>query len=46
MDLVQDILHEYLDDFVIVFIDDILIFSCTREGHYRHLRLVFQKLTE
>ena len=28
MHLVQDILREYLDDFVIVFIDDILIFSC------------------
>ena len=46
MHLVHDILYEYLDDFVIVFIDDILIFSRTTEEHRRHLRLVFQKLTE
>ena len=46
MHLVQDILHEYLDAFVIVFVDDILIFSCTTEEHYKDLRLVFQKLTK
>ena len=46
MHLVQDILREYLDDFVIVFIDDILIFSWTTKEHCKHLRLVFQKLTE
>ena len=44
--LVQDILHEYLDDFVIVFIDDILIFFCTTKAHCKHLRQVFQPLTE
>ena len=32
MHLVEDILHEYLDDFVIVFIDDILIFSGPRRN--------------
>ena len=42
MHLVQDILCEYLDDFVIVFIDDILIFPPTTEEHCKHLRLVFQ----
>ena len=46
MYLVRDILREYLDDFVIFFIDDILIFSHTIEEHCKHLRLVFQKLTE
>ena len=46
MHLVQDILRKYLDDFVIVFIDDILIFSRTIEEHCKHLRLVFQTLTE
>ena len=45
MHLVQDILREYLDDFVIVFIDDILIFSRTIEEHCKNLRLVFQRLT-
>ena len=46
MHLVQGILRKYLDDFVIVFINDILIFSRTTEEHCKHLRLVFQKLTE
>jgi hypothetical protein len=35
---------EYLDIFVVVFIDDILIFSMTMEEHEEHLRLVLEKL--
>ena len=46
MHLVQDILHEYLDDFVIILIDDILIFSPTTKEHCKHLRSAFQPLTE
>jgi hypothetical protein len=37
---------EYLDKFVVVFIDDILIFSKNEEEHDEHLRLVLQKLKE
>jgi hypothetical protein len=37
---------EYLDKFVVVFIDDILIFSKDEEEHDEHLRLVLQKLRE
>jgi hypothetical protein len=34
---------EYLDKFVVVFIDDILIFSKTQEEHEKHLRLVLER---
>jgi hypothetical protein len=37
---------EYLDNFVAVFIDDILIFSKNEEEHDKHLRMVLQKLRE
>ena len=37
---------EFLDKFVVVFIDDILIFSKTKEEHAGHIRLVLQKLRE
>jgi hypothetical protein len=37
---------EYLDKFMVVFIDDILIFSKNEEEHDKHLCLVLQKLRE
>jgi hypothetical protein len=37
---------EYLDKFVVVFIDDILVFSKTEKEHAKHLKLVLQKLRE
>jgi hypothetical protein len=42
--LMNKMFMEYLDRFVIVFIDDILIFSKTMEEHEEHLRLVLEKL--
>ena len=39
MDLMNLVFHEYLDSFIIVFIDDILIYSKTREDPEQHLRL-------
>nr|GFA58562.1 hypothetical protein [Tanacetum cinerariifolium] len=38
MDLMNRIFHEFLDKFVIVFIDDILVFSKSKEKHEDHLR--------
>jgi hypothetical protein len=44
MYLMNQVFMEYLDKFVVVFIDDILIFSKTEEVHEKHLRLVLDKL--
>nr|GEX50474.1 putative reverse transcriptase domain-containing protein [Tanacetum cinerariifolium] len=37
MDLMNCVFHKYLDKFIIVFIDDILVYSKTREEHEDHL---------
>jgi hypothetical protein len=44
MSLVNGVFREYLDKFVQVFIDDILIYSRTMEEHDEHLRLVYSVL--
>jgi hypothetical protein len=44
MSLMTKVFMEYLDKFVVVFIDDILIFSKTEEEHEKHLRMVLEKL--
>ena len=44
MCLVNNIMHKYLDKFVVVFIDDILIYSKTEEEHKEHLKIVLQEL--
>jgi hypothetical protein len=44
--LMNDIFQEWLDDFVVVYIDDILIYSGSLEEHAKHLQKVFQKLRE
>jgi hypothetical protein len=46
MYLMNKVIMEYMDKFVVVFIDDILIYSKTEEEHEEHLRLVLQKLRE
>ena len=40
------IFHEFLDKFVVVFIDDILVYSKTREEHVDHLRSILVTLRE
>jgi hypothetical protein len=44
MYLMNKVFMEYLDKFVVVFIDHILIFSKIEEEHETHLRLVLEKL--
>lgn len=44
MDLMNHVFHPYLDQFVVVFIDDILVYSKTREDHKKCLRTVLQTM--
>jgi hypothetical protein len=46
MYLMNKVFMEYLDKFVVVFINDILVYSRNKEEHEGHLRLVLQKLRE
>lgn len=42
--LMNDVFREYLDVFVVIYLDDILVFSGTQEDHDRHVKLVLEKL--
>ena len=44
MELMNRVFHDYLDKFIIVFIDDVLVYSKTREDHKTHLRLALERL--
>jgi hypothetical protein len=46
MNLMNKVFMEYLDKFIVVFIDDILIYSMNGSDHEEHLRLVLQKLRD
>jgi hypothetical protein len=46
MYLMNKVFMEYLDKFVMVFIDDILVYSRSKEEHEEHIRLALQKLRE
>nr|GEX24207.1 putative reverse transcriptase domain-containing protein [Tanacetum cinerariifolium] len=46
MDLMNRIFNEFLDKFIIVFIDDILVFLKSKEEHEDHLRTVLQTLQQ
>src|SRR3954467_8801302 len=44
--LMNSIFMEYLDKFVVVYLDDILIYSKNEEEHFEHLCLILEKLRE
>ena len=46
MDLMNRVFHEFLDKFVVVFIDDILIYSKSETEHEEHLKLVLGTLRD
>ena len=46
MDLMNQVLCEYLDGFIMVFIDDILVYSLSEDEHTKYLTMVLQRLGE
>ena len=46
MDLMHCVFQPYLDQFVVIFIDDILVYSKSEKEHEKHLRIVLQTLRE
>ena len=46
MNLMNSVFMDYLDKFVVVFIDDILVYSQSEEEHADHLKMVLQRLRE
>ena len=46
MDLMNRVFHPYLDQFVVVLIDDILVYSKDAQEREHHLRIVLQILRE
>ena len=46
MDLMNRVFKPYLDQFVVDFIDDILVYSKNKEEHEKHLHVILQTLRE
>ena len=46
MDLMNRVFRPYLNQFIIVFIDDILIYSKSKEEHEKHVRIAVQTLRD
>ena len=46
MHLMNDVLRDFLDTFVMVFLNDILVYSKSVEEHAQHLRSVLEKLRQ
>ena len=46
MDLMNRVFRPFIDQFVVVFIDDILVYSKSMKEHVYHLRIVLQTLRE
>lgn len=42
----NEIFHEFIDEFSVVYLDDLLVFSKSKNEHYRHLDIVMGTLSE
>ena len=45
-DLINRVFRPYLDKLIIIFLDDIVIYSNTKEEHEKHLRIALQMLID
>lgn len=46
MRLMNEVLHDFIGKVLVVYLDDILIFNNTKEGHMKYLELVLKRLHE
>ena len=46
LNLMNDVLFDYLDVFVVVYLDDIVVYKQTLKKYEKHMRMVFQQLRE
>jgi hypothetical protein len=44
--LMNEVLNDFIGKFVIVYLDDIIVFSKTEEEHLRHLKMVLRRLQQ
>lgn len=44
--LMSQVFHDYLDKFMVVYLDDIVDYSSTLEEHKKHMKMVFKKLRD
>lgn len=42
--LMNDVLYDFLEDFIVVYIDDIVVYNRDLDEHLKHLELVLERL--